>query len=180
MKPMELIIRRAAAKDIGDIAAIYEDIHTREEAGDMRIGWVRDVYPTKATARTGVKAGDMFAALSGGQVLAAARINREQVDVYARAAWQWPAPPERVMVMHTLVVSPAAGGQGIGRAFVRFYEDYALAHDCPFLRIDTNEKNAAARALYKKLGYREADIVDCVFNGIPGVRLVCLEKRLEI
>ena len=45
-------------------------------------------------------------------------------------------------------------------------------------RMDTNERNQAARALYARLGYSEPSIVDCVFNGIPGVRLVCLEKTL--
>ncbi|CCX75214.1 acetyltransferase GNAT family [Dorea sp. CAG:105] len=32
--------------------------------------------------------------------------------------------------------------------------------------------------MYKRFGYREADIVPCEFNGIPGVQLVLLEKRL--
>lgn len=49
---------------------------------------------------------------------------------------------------------------------------------CKYLRMDTNEKNTNARRLYKKLGYREADILPCTFNGIEGVRLVCLEKML--
>lgn len=38
--------------------------------------------------------------------------------------------------------------------------------------------NTGARKLYKKLGYTEADIVSCVFNGIEGVQLVCLEKYI--
>ena len=46
------------------------------------------------------------------------------------------------------------------------------------MRMDTNAKNAAARGLYKKLGYTEVGIVDSVFNGISGVKLVCLEKCL--
>ena len=81
-------------------------------------------------------------------------------------------------VLHTLVISPEASGRGLGKAFVRFYEDYALAHGCRELRMDTNERNAAARAMYRKLGYRETGIVPTVFNGIPDVRLVLLEKHL--
>lgn len=46
--------------------------------------------------------------------------------------------------------------------------------------MDTNERNVRARALYKKLGFVEPDIVDCDFNGIDGIRLVCLEKKLDI
>ena len=43
----------------------------------------------------------------------------------------------------------------------------------------TNEKNKKARALYNKIGYREAGVVPCIFNGIEGVPLVCLEKMAE-
>ena len=56
----------------------------------------------------------------------------------------------------------------------------ALAREngCTVLRMDTNAKNAAARRLYQKLGYAEPDIVPCIFNGIPNVQLVLLEKKL--
>ena len=114
-----------------------------------------------------------------GAAARAARINQIQVPEYANARWQHPqAPAEQVMVLHTLVVDPLQGGKGLGTAFVRFYEDYAREHGCPYLRMDTNQRNANARALYARLGYREPDIVDCCFNGIAGVRLVCLEKTL--
>lgn len=57
----------------------------------------------------------------------------------------------------------------------------ALARDCgcTALHMDTNTRNERARRLYQSLGYREAGIVRCVFNGIPGVALVCLEKGLK-
>ena len=86
---------------------------------------------------------------------------------------------DRVMVLHTLAVDPMCAGKGIGSGFVKFYEDYAAENNCPYLRMDTNERNTAARRLYNKLGYREADIVPCDFNGIRGVRLVCLEKSFN-
>lgn len=63
---------------------------------------------------------------------------------------------------------------------MRFYEEYARAHGCAYLRMDTNARNAAARRLYVRMGYHEADIVPCDFNGIPGIQLVLLEKRLTI
>lgn len=44
--------------------------------------------------------------------------------------------------------------------------------------MDTNARNTAARALYKKLGYQEIGIVPTVFNGIPDVQLVLIEKTL--
>ena len=114
-----------------------------------------------------------------GAVAAAAKIDQNQVPEYAGAPWRYPdAPRSQVMVLHTLVVDPARSGQGCGTEFVRFYEKYALERGCPYLRMDTNARNTAARRLYARLGYWEAGIVPCVFNGIPGVQLVCLEKFL--
>ena len=81
-------------------------------------------------------------------------------------------------MLHTLVIFPKASGNGYGKAFIAFYENYAREHGGRELRIDTNARNAAARAMYKKLGYKEIGIVPTVFNGIPDVQLVQLEKYL--
>ena len=173
-------IRRGTREDIPAVAAIYDRILTEEEQGRASVGWIRGVYPTEATALEALEAGELFVMTEGGNLTAAARINRVQVPEYSLAPWAHPeAPADRIMVLHTLVVDPLCGGKGHGSAFVGFYERYALEQGCPYLRMDTNEKNAAARRLYRRLGYSEAGIVPCAFNGIPGVRLVCLEKKLE-
>ena len=172
------MIRLATEADLDAIAAIYSAIHDLEEAGEVTIGWDRATYPTRATAAAALAAGDMFVLEDQGRVVAAARINQEQVPEYANAAWADDAPEDEVMVLHTLVVDPAVARSGYGKAFVAYYEEYALQHKCCYLRMDTNERNARARKMYEGLGYTEADIVPCVFNGIPGVQLVCLEKSL--
>lgn len=144
----------------------------------MTIGWQRGVYPTRETAVTAVSLGDLFVLEDGGEILAAGRINQRQVPEYANANWLYRAADEDVMVLHTLVVEPSANGKGYARAFLGFYENYALEHGCRYLRIDTNARNSAARSMYAKHGWREADIVPCDFNGLPGIQLVCLEKMI--
>jgi len=173
-----MIFRKAAAEDIPAIAKIYEDIHTEEESGRTSIGWIRGVYPTKKTAEASLLRGDLFVAEDNGIVVGTAIINQLQVDVYEGAGWKFPAEDSEVMVLHTLVISPGVFGKGYGKAFVKFYEDYALSQNCPYLRMDTNARNTRARAMYGKLGYREIGIVPCIFNGIEGVQLVLLEKKL--
>jgi GNAT superfamily N-acetyltransferase len=172
------MFRKAQLADLDGIEKIYSDIHTREEAGLVNIGWVRSIYPTRATAQAAIEVGDMFVLEEEGEIIAAARINREQVAEYAMAPWRYPAAPEQVMVLHTLVVSPSAARRGYGSQFVDFYERYAAENGCFNLRLDTNVKNSHARALYKKLGYAEVGVVPCRFNGIEGVSLLCLEKKL--
>lgn len=169
---------KAEEKHIDAIEGIYSRIIAAQEAGGSFVGWQRGVYPTRQTALDALGRGDLFVCVDGGQVAAAAIINRIQVPVYAEVGWLYHAEPDEVMVLHTLVVDPLRAGRGYGSAFVAFYEGYARQSGCPVLRMDTNEKNAAARRLYARLGYREAGIVPCVFNGIKGVGLVCLEKKL--
>ena len=82
------------------------------------------------------------------------------------------------MVLHTLVIDPEDKGRGLGRRFVRFYEDYARQEGCKCLRLDTNSRNTSARALYKSMGYEEIGCVPCVFNGLEDVNLVLIEKAL--
>lgn len=172
------MIRQAAPGDIAAVAEIYSRIHDREEQGLSTIGWIRAIYPTEATAQAAYEKGELFVMVEDGAIVAAAKINQEQDPAYALADWQHPAPEDRVMVLHTLVVDPARSGKGYGKQFVAFYEQHAREQGCPYLRMDTNERNTTARAMYHKLGYTEVGVVPCQFNGIPGVNLVCLEKKL--
>lgn len=175
---MDYTIRKARERDIPAVAAIYEAIHEEEAAGRATTGWRPDIYPVRATAEEGLRKDELYVLEEAGRVRAAAKINREQVDVYAHVPWLYPAAEDQVLVLHTLVVDPAVKGKGMGSRFVAFYEELAREMNCPVLRMDTNQRNLVARSLYKKLGYREAGIMPCVFNGIPDVGLVCLEKRV--
>lgn len=172
------MIRKAAEADIPAVNAIYDALLTREEQGQLSTGWTRGVYPTEQTARDALRAGTLYVMEEGGRIVAAAKIDQAQMAQYAQCAWRHDAPPEQVLVLHTLVVDPTAKGRGHGTAFVRFYEELGRESGRPYLRIDTNARNTPARILYAKLGYTEAGIVAGMFNGIPDVQLVCLEKKV--
>jgi len=174
------MIRKATAADIDAIESIYDHIHSAEERGEAVIGWGRGVYPVRATALAALERGDLFVQTEDetGKAVGTAILNQVQVDVYAGAPWEWDVPDDQVMVMHTLVIDPREKGRGYGAAFARYYEQYAVQSGCRYLRIDTNERNAAARRFYKKLGYKEIAVRPCAFNGLKDVNLVLLEKRV--
>ena len=172
------MIRKAEYSDLNAVVRIYDEIHQAEESGILTTGWLRDIYPVRATAEAALERDDLFVLETDGIILGSAVINQIQVDVYRGAAWEHEADDDGVCVLHTLTISPHARKRGLGRQFVGFYESYALGCNCRELRIDTNARNTAARAMYRKLGYREIGIVPTVFNGIPDVNLVLLEKWL--
>ncbi|SFG78705.1 GNAT family N-acetyltransferase [Oribacterium sp. WCC10] len=171
-------IRKANKSDLDAVVNIYDEIHKTEEEGIISVGWIRGIYPVKETAEEALKREDLFIIEKDGIVLGSGIINKIQVDVYKKTKWEHEAEDDKVCVLHTLTISPMAGKQGLGKEFIKFYENYALENGCSELRIDTNERNMAARKMYSKLGYKEVAIVPTVFNGIPDVNLVLLEKYL--
>ena len=60
LEKVNMKIRKATAKDLDGIIRIYNEIHTREEAGEVTTGWLRDVYPVEKTAADSIDRGDMF------------------------------------------------------------------------------------------------------------------------
>lgn len=169
--------RLASINDLVAVTGIYEKIHNAEEAGLIRTGWIRDIYPVRRTAESAQQFGELFVLEDAGRVCGAAIINQKQVDVYAQGQWRYAANPEHVMVLHTLAIDPDYMGRGYGKSFVRFYAQFAREHGCPFLRMDTNVINQTARKFYSKMGFTEAGIVGTTFNGISGVNLVLLERE---
>ncbi len=172
-----MVIRKATAADVDAVEAIYEAIHTEEEAGRMTTGWIRGVYPTRRTAEDALALGTLWVLEDDGKIRASAKIDQTQVDVYAVAPWKYPAADEDVLVLHTLVVHPQATGRGYAKAFVAFYESEARRRGCTVLRMDTNARNIPARKLYASLGYTEPGSIPCDFNGLKSVILVYLEKK---
>lgn len=172
------MIRKATRQDLSGIEKIYGEILDLETARKGLTGWVKGIYPSSKTALQAIENEEMYVMEVDGAIVASAKINQEQVPAYKRAKWEYDAPKEDIMVIHTLTVSTGAVGKGYGTAFVKYYEELAKERGCGYLRMDTNEINLPARGLYKKLGYKEVGIVPCNFNGIKDVRLVCLEKKL--
>ena len=64
-----------------------------------------------------------------------------------------PAPPRPARI-YTLLVAPAARGQGIARRLCLGLIDAARKHGHDRIRLEVNERNGAATALYEELGFK--------------------------
>lgn len=173
-----VVFRKAVKDDLSEIIRIYAAAHTAEECEKITTGWVRNVYPIDSTAKEALQRGDLFVEIYDESIVGTAIINKQQSDAYKNGRWNYIVSEQEIMVLHTLVIDPMLMGKGYGKSFVGFYEAYAASQGCHYLRMDTQAKNKNARAMYKKLGYKEIGIVPCVFNGIDDVKLVLLEKKL--
>ena len=102
------MIRKAEISDLNAVDGLYREIHDAEEAGLITTGWIREIYPVRATAEAALARGDLFVLEENGRILGSGMINQLQVDVYEGASWKYQVPDDQVCVLHTLVISPAA------------------------------------------------------------------------
>lgn len=172
-------IRRGTVADTGGVAAIYDAIHDEIEQGRYDMKWERGLYPTRQWAEERIAAGDLYVmADDGGRVVASAVMNHCPLPEYAAGRWFQPRDYAGILVLHTLVVHPRCARRGYGARMVRFFERMAAERGCSRVRLDTQAIDLPARALYRKLGYVEADRVPCEFKGITAIDLVLIEKLL--
>lgn len=61
--------------------------------------------------------------------------------------------------IYSLAVAPEHQGQGIARQLMQAAEELGRERFCAFLRLEVNVNNAAAIALYQKLGYRRIALI---------------------
>ena len=115
-----MIIRKAVRDDAKKVAGVYSDVHTAKEAGLVSCGWIRGVYPTEETANASFERDDLFVMEVDNEVIGTAIINKIQLEEYKTIKWQYEAPCDEVMVLHTFAISPKMGNRGYGKKFVEF------------------------------------------------------------
>ena len=173
------MIRPAQPADLPAVARIYEEILDQEDRRPVSYtNWQRGKYPTLDTARGALEDGTLYVGEENGALYAAVILNGVQLPEYDLIPWQFQAPRDRVMVIHTLVVSPRSSGRGRAREMVAFCEEEGRRLGKTVMLLDTYEGNAPANAMYPRLGYRFAGRARFLFQGFLDEVLHCYEKKL--
>lgn len=149
-----MLFRPAAESDLDAIERHYTELLTHEaETGRSTTNWSLGVYPTRQTAAAALAAGTLWVLEREGEPVASVILNHHQDDFYATIGWQYPAPPEQVLVVHTLCIPPRYAGQGLGRECISRIKQQAAAMGCAVIRLDTWAGNIPAATLYQKNGF---------------------------
>lgn len=171
-----MIFRPALITDLDAVERHYTELLTREaETGRSSTNWSLGVYPTRQTAAAAQAAGTLWVLEREGQVVASVILNHHQDDFYADIDWRYPAPPEQVLVVHTLCIPPSLAGQGLGRECVSRIKQHAAAIGCAAIRLDTWAGNTPAATLYQKNGFTLRGSARVLFQGKISEELICLE-----
>jgi ribosomal-protein-alanine N-acetyltransferase len=78
--------------------------------------------------------------------------------------------------LYSIAVDPRSGRTGVGSALMGACERYAAAHGCNLLRLEVRADNAAAIALYERLGFRQFGQYDAYYA--DGAKALRFEKPI--
>ena len=170
-------IRRATEADLAAVDRSYTELleHIRPE--ENYSGWVLGVYPTRAWAEENLA--DLWVLTEDGALGASMILNHHQAEDYAKISWEYPAPQEKIAVIHTLCVPPSRAGRGYGRAMVQLAIESAREQGMTALRIDTAKGNLPAAALYQSCGFRYRGTLQVLHQGLIPEELIFLELGLS-
>ena len=159
-------VRKASSADICGVCGLYGAVHAAEEAGVTLSNWKRDVYPTQATAAEALGRGDLYVLDAGGEVVASMILNESEPPEYEGVSWRFGTSKSRVLVVHTLCVSPRYAGMGHAKSLIDYAVSEAESRGASSLRLDTYAGNKPARSLYEKVGFRLAGIAPMKVAGV--------------
>ena len=72
------MIRKAEIKDLDAVDCLYQEIHDAESTGLVTTGWIREIYPVRATAEAALERDDLFVLEENGRILGSGIINQLQ------------------------------------------------------------------------------------------------------
>ena len=144
------MIRKATEKDTPLIAKLYDDVIDYQSANGSYMSWIKDVYPTKATADTALALDTLYVYDSEGSVFGSVILDCVQPDDYKNISWATANSDSPALIIHTLCVDPEHMGIGIASEMLTFAKKLAKELNCSSIRLATNSKNIGAIRLYEK------------------------------
>ncbi len=172
------IIEKAKESDLIKVAETY-DIHIKHEMEtESYTNWVLGLYPTIETAKKAYERGDLYVLRCDDRVVGSMIVNGVQLDDYRKIEWEYKAPDDQVIVVHTLCIIPEYAGKGLGSKMIEYAASLGLSTGCTVMRLDTYAGNYPAQKFYNKLGFRISGVLPVLFQGVIPEDLMFLEKKL--
>lgn len=170
-------IRKGTARELDELAALYNAVCDALAAGTNYPGWHRGTYPTREDAERGVAAGELYVAVEQGAIVGTMILRQGQEPGYRTARWGRELTDGEVLTVYTFAVHPGHAGKGVGAAMLAFAERLAAAQGKKALRLDVYEKNTPAMRLYEKCGFRYIATVDLGYSN-HGLKWFKLYEKL--
>lgn len=175
---MEIKIRIAEEKDIGNIAGLYERLHDYLETHENYPRWARGIYPTRKDAEEGFQKGCLYVAEADGKLAGSVMYLQEQEEPYHQVRWPEEIPDDKICVIHILAVDPDFFRMGVGTMLLDYACSRGRKKGFGAVRLDVYEKNLSAIRLYEKCGFSYRGTIDLGLGEVYGLKWYRIYEKL--
>lgn len=173
-----MMTRLATEEDLPQIASIYEEILSQEEATQSYTNWIRGVYPTIETARNALQQGWLYVIEQEGAICATAILNHVQLPEYQEIDWAYPGEGEQIFVIHTLCVPPSRSGQGLAALSLPLPRIWRPKRDVPRCALILTREIFPLPAYIQSWVGAMREGAYFLFQGVIPEVLKCFEKQI--
>lgn len=142
-----IVLRRAKASDIDDIAAIY-----RSCIGIAGTTW-NEYYPLRRDAERDLAVNGLYVAEVGGTTVGCVSVIRSELEALAG----WRMRGDGVLELSRLAVRPDRRGHGYAADIISAVTRSLKNDGCPAVHLLAARSNRAAVRTYEKLGFELCD-----------------------
>lgn len=176
---MDFKMEVATSQDVDAIAQLYDEVNDALAQGINYPGWAKGIYPIKEDAQKAVEEQSLFKICQGDKLIGSVVLNHIGESAYALAQWNYTGDAKNIFVIHTLMVHPACGNQGIGKQILKLVDAYALDNGIKAIHLDVREQNLPAIRLYEKCDYTHIATVDLGYEATGNPQFRLYEKLIE-
>lgn len=176
-----IVLVPADPADLPAIEAAYAAACDAMRGTPEDIMWEMGVHPSHEGLFASAVAGDLFwahDAASADRCLGAFVLNAEQGPGYDEPMWAVSCPPERVAVLHLLVVDPGARHRGVGGRLLQAAVSESRRRRAASLRLDVFSNNAPGIELYCSFGFVDHGRFAPTYEGLGPVDVHLMEYVL--
>lgn len=163
------MIRQGTQDEVEIFMTIIE--RSTKDLDDKGIMQWDSIYPDKLTVIGDIESKALYCYEEEKNIKGIITLSEEQDPEYATLNWRF--NPKKILVVHRICIDPDYQGKGIGKALMKYAEDYGREKGYEALRLDAFIQNPISCGLYEKIGYQKVGIIT-----LRKGQFYCYEKRI--
>lgn len=149
----KITLDKAKREEVEKILELYNELLDSMEEDINYPKWTKGLYPNLDYLIQMQENGCLYVAKQDNKIISSMILNNNMIEDYNKVPWSKILPKEKIMTIHTYMVSDKLRGQGLGLKVLELVKKLAIKEGIEAIRIDTIKGNEPAVKLYERAGF---------------------------
>lgn len=170
--------RLAREGDLPALWSLYGEAVRLMEGTAEDVGWKMGTHPSRGDLSDALREGGLLVATRGEGLVGSLVVGEATAEGYGRMPWKVEVPLSGASVVHLLVVSPRARGEGVARVLLDAAAALARSRGKRALRLDVFPNALHAAAVYRACGFADLGVHEIRYPDCDNTSFRLMERAL--